>query len=398
MPMPMRWNIYYHCTVCQRAYRAEQITTNEPPERTAILQGHCEVCTTNISRTCMSCGISGENRPLYQACRVASHGDLRICAECGTVCVQCQHRFAPGHGMSISGSDSRPVFVCSDECAAAFQDRLERDNRGVTEALPDTTFTRLASNRKVGFEIEFLTPEGIYGNLKKLGVVKGDGSIEPTQSQQDDDFGGLEFASRPARGDALLDYIAAVCDEMNRIGAEVNRTCGLHVHIDMSSTRASTTKLRAAIEAWAVFEPLFLGMVAPSRRSNTYCKHVRGVDFDTLLYDRYRTLNVCAYNKFKTLEVRLHHSTTNKEQITGWILMLIHFFDAWESELAEGNRYTFSGEDRDRLIYFFKRIKLPKPLKRQAIQRIKYYNRTRSTAAVILTKQKKHIGRRQGNV
>jgi len=56
--------------------------------------------------------------------------------------------------------------------------------------------------------------------------------------------------------------------------------------------------------------------VPASRRGNQYC------DFGISIRDRYKAVNVCAFNKHSTIEIRLHSGTTDYTKIISWIRLL----------------------------------------------------------------------------
>jgi hypothetical protein len=83
-------------------------------------------------------------------------------------------------------------------------------------------------------------------------------------------MGGYELVSPPLSGRAGLDQLKKACAALAACGARVNRSCGLHVH------------------------------------------HYA---------DRYRSLNVAAFGRYGTVEVRQHQGTINFKKIAAWIAM-----------------------------------------------------------------------------
>jgi hypothetical protein len=102
---------------------------------------------------------------------------------------------------------------------------------------------------------------------------------------------------------------------------KVNRTCGLHVHFDQrGKSREEVLKLAKKLDKWLYALREF---VPESRRSSTegrrnFCKF--GVSLSG--NDRYRAVNMDAFFKYKTLEVRLHSGTTDYTKIISWIRLI----------------------------------------------------------------------------
>ena len=120
--------------------------------------------------------------------------------------------------------------------------------------------------------------------------------------------------------------LKGVVDKLGRANAEINTTCGMHIHLDqrgVSSTMASK-RARRLIKAL----PALAKIVAPSRLGNHYCQLNDPIKLGQTYrhsYNRYRAINfTSAYRKHKTLEVRIHGGTLDFWKIIGWV-DLCHF-------------------------------------------------------------------------
>lgn len=191
------------------------------------------------------------------------------------------------------------------------------------EKIHSGTFELNKSHRFVGFEIEGFSEDFTKDdNIEpSLGEVVDDFSIRP-------DYGEVfEFRSRPANGDSLLDYINTVGEFLSSINADTNSSCGLHVHLDVSGE--SVIRKRRIRRWWLAFQPLLYKFVAPSRRGNGYCRYVLDHDYRSWYNDRGQSLNIQAIDRHGTYEVRIHHGTTDSNEITQWVLLMLSFFDTF---------------------------------------------------------------------
>lgn len=115
------------------------------------------------------------------------------------------------------------------------------------------------------------------------------------------------------------------------IGAYVNNSCGLHVHIDCRN-RDHKIVYRNLVNSL----PVLSSMISPDRiqgeQGARYCKLNNSNDFDgqySFSDDRYWMVNPQSYNKYKTIEIRMHGGTTNPTKIVNWASLLV--------AIAEGN-------------------------------------------------------------
>lgn len=120
--------------------------------------------------------------------------------------------------------------------------------------------------------------------------------------------------------------LTAVLDWLYVVGAWTNKTCGLHVHLDMR-TRNAEECFKALKEA----QPLLYKLCAPSRRENTYCRPLPlHYNYNMILEsvcDRYFGINALSMEAHTTIEVRMHEGTLDPARILPWIGLLIHLVD-----------------------------------------------------------------------
>lgn len=213
-------------------------------------------------------------------------------------------------------------------------------------------YTDAKEKNYLGIEIEFYCKANetevvaafAEANLHNHVYVKGDGSISPPDSE-DSECIGSDCCDSCADGDCCgecnssgyqghevnilctqeerKDIIARVCAVLTKLGAEVNSSCGLHVHIDMRHRNANE-----CLDRLVRGQTLLYAMVPQSRRNNHYCKPTpkmcKNVDYGI---DRYHGINVDAYHKYYTLECRIHSGTVNATKITNWVDLLLQLTD-----------------------------------------------------------------------
>lgn len=175
--------------------------------------------------------------------------------------------------------------------------------------------------RHVGIEIEFtspMRPKDLGELLTREGFedtvcLKDDGSIDA------DDGYGHEIAFLTTEKMFSRD-IQKLCDVLNdKAEADVNSSCGLHVHLDMRNRDP-----KKAFANLAKVQDMLFAMQPRSRRRSTYCRFSPDTWEKTMREnDRYMAINPHSYERFKTIEVRLHAGTTNAKKITNWVELLL---------------------------------------------------------------------------
>jgi len=128
-----------------------------------------------------------------------------------------------------------------------------------------------------------------------------------------------------------------VCKALDTIGATVNRSCGLHVHIGASDFTGE--HFVNIFKNYQACEEVIDTFMAQSRRGNNsqWCDSLRTHDFSNcrnaedvriaLRYDRYHKVNAEAYASHRTIEFRQHQGTTNYKKIIMWVQFLKELVD-----------------------------------------------------------------------
>lgn len=204
-------------------------------------------------------------------------------------------------------------------------------------------------DKHVGIEIEFISPYQedelakrlLMSALSDYVTLKDDSSIDANNDEScecccrdchDEEPCGADLSDHRyghelcvlAKQSELGRVMRMVGAFLRKAKAEVNKTCGLHVHLDMRSR----DKEKAFTNLVYIQEVLYR-MCDPDRRNSSYCQPIETTDLNYAKdCGRYRSINASALHEHNTLEVRLHHGTVSVSDITCWVKMLCHTVDA----------------------------------------------------------------------
>lgn len=211
----------------------------------------------------------------------------------------------------------------------------------------------------VGVEIEFCSKADraelgsalFDAGLSEYVTLKGDGSVRPNSG---DNAHELCVVAPQAQ---VKDVLAKACSVLSQAKAYVNKTTGLHVHLDMRTRDAATcyNNLMAA-------QNVLYSMLPKSRKDNSYCKPSRGRSWDAARRKsgRYYGINPASYRRHGTIEVRMHSGTVDATKISQWVSILIGIADAPKLGVirSASTLITKSGLQRDTAAYIQDRIAL----------------------------------------
>lgn len=145
---------------------------------------------------------------------------------------------------------------------------------------------------------------------------------------------GLELVSPVLYGDEGLDELQIVMETLNSIGAQVDKTCGLHIHHDVADY--DVENFISLHNLYYNYQKGINSIVPRSRRTaarNTYCKGLPKSDLDYIqnatsirqvarwIGTRYVVLNSQSYVKYGTIEFRQHSGTVEFEKLEAWIVL-----------------------------------------------------------------------------
>ena len=187
------------------------------------------------------------------------------------------------------------------------------------------------TTKYLSYELEFFTPEqfkrgDIATKLMAAGVadyvtLKGDGSV---RGRKDTDQTHELVVCAPRH--MIESVTTKVTEVLNECQADVNDSCGFHVHLDMRGK--SKDEIDRIFSNLVSAQQTLFRMLPPSRKNGRssggthYCAPNRVKQLDKNLGSRYKAINACALRKYTTLEVRLHSGTVNYEKIMRFIEIL----------------------------------------------------------------------------
>lgn len=276
---------------------------------------YCEDCADDFFPRCESCceriaeGDCENNHMGEAFCSSCYHETYTSCEECG-----CE----------LHTDDAR-----YDDFGAYCEDCYVREGqcRGYSEGnfFPGSSYSEVGSRRRFGVELETSSCDGSAEGTSIFGC-KGDGSID-----------GMEFVSPPMEGDNGLREVRKLCEIANDNGWEVDKSCGYHLHVNVGDL---THEERASVAyAYLLTAELWNSFFPDSRRDSTYacglcwtrthCERYRDTGDAAYITDwtRYQWLNVSAYHRHGTFEVRLHTGTLNGRKVCNWIKAHTRFVD-----------------------------------------------------------------------
>lgn len=197
-----------------------------------------------------------------------------------------------------------------------------------------------ASEMTFGIEIECCLPMrarievgGYHRGVAVAGLPAGwnaqaDGSIAPPMG-----YYGVEIVSPVLQGSEGLRQVVAVCCWLKTLGALVNRSTGLHVHVGFPAV--CRPRLQHLVHTVSNFEEaIYASTGTHSRERGHYCRSVRrnfqgadlaGGQISGPTRDRYHVLNVSnLVSGYKpTVEFRAFAGTINARKIVAYVRMCL---------------------------------------------------------------------------
>ena len=139
----------------------------------------------------------------------------------------------------------------------------------------------------------------------------------------------IECVTPVLKGRNGLAALKNACKTLNAVGAMVNKSTGLHVHIGAKDL--TPAQYANVFFNYQMLESLIDSFMAESRRANNngYCMSLRGKYLRTcetreevyqaLGGSRYYKVNPCSWSRHQTIEFRQHQGSTDYEKISNWV-------------------------------------------------------------------------------
>lgn len=237
--------------------------------------------------------------------------------------------------------------------------------RNYSQPTIEPIVTNLMPNRKFGIEIEFgaqYSRDYFASAISEAGIpcrdedwnrsvrnhwkIIYDSSIHINNYEYQ-----IELISPPLIGVEGLDNVKQVLEVVADIGYAVNKTCGLHCHIDAHNL--SFDNVRNIAAAWVGNEWVIDSFIPPSRRRrNNYCQKVPAsfheIDYlstsisDVRSYcnpngERNYKMNLQSLNRNNTIEFRYHSGTCSFKKIKRHVQFLIGFVEYYKEHRFVGD-------------------------------------------------------------
>lgn len=202
-------------------------------------------------------------------------------------------------------------------------------------------------SRKFGVEIEFFGPESstLINNFRAAGLeIKTESYNHSTRPHwkfvTDSSISGVnakELVSPVLQGKNGLADFRKACRALRLSNAQVNTSCGVHVHLDANDY--TIENFRTLLKNQYLIENQIDKIMPKSRRANTnrFCQGFRSKTKTTffqkidnsftikelanLFVTRYFKLNLQSFQRHGTVEFRQHGASTNFLKIKNWILI-----------------------------------------------------------------------------
>lgn len=296
-------------------------------------RSYCSDCYNENFAKCEACGCE------VKADHVCSSSDgTSYCEDCYselfTSCEACSDEISRDDVIYV-----RDCAYCSG-CAPS-DDHAEWEYGSFR---PSAMFREIRSQRKFGVELETSAcPDHADLEGKTCFDCREDGSIS-----------GMEFTSPVLSSDAGLAAIRTFCTLAKEHEFETNRDCGFHAHFNVRDLSAG--QKRSVAYAYLKTYKVWSAFVSVARRDNSYCRPVGWgraslgtlVDEDTwrdfsIYTEQYVWMNLRAYSRHGTFEMRLHGATLDPIKICNWVKAHARFIDWAASKTFDEIDEIFNG-------------------------------------------------------
>lgn len=169
---------------------------------------------------------------------------------------------------------------------------------------------------------------------------------------------GLELVSPILYEDEGLEELEKVYEVLSDLGASVNRSCGTHVHFDVSDYTLSD--MVNFLNLYYKNQTLINYLVPLSRRDNQFCRSITtnkireinnafdngeliGInDISHIIGTRYTKVNLRSYIKYGTVEFRQLNGTLDFSKTEAWIVLMYQMLQYAQCNHIRAERATSS--------------------------------------------------------
>lgn len=303
-------NRFSHCNYCGRLTLRDSGRVYHHPDNPA--EEYCRSCWEANWFECTGCGGTYHRRDCHMGvdtplCLDCFDQDYVHCSHCGNAIVRGEHR----------GWEGDPYC---EHCYGRADTWKVQPWSGRA-----TSFGRVGSERRFGVELETETCDGwreLHGDTEW-------GCVYECSTP------GKEFVSPILQGDEGFAEVRDFCRIAERRDWTVDRSCGLHIHLDLSGD-SSDECLRIAY-AYRKTYPMWKKFVTSRRGSNSMCgsPQYSSADIRTCEHiedfaearDRFEFVNWRSFIRHGSFEVRLYDGTLNAREVCNWIALHARFMD-----------------------------------------------------------------------
>lgn len=181
-----------------------------------------------------------------------------------------------------------------------------------------------------------LLPHGV------MAAVEYDSSIVPEQRYQGIRWAQIEVKTAKLNGiDQWEQVVPPMLEILRYAGLRVNASTGHHIHLAFDEIHNDPRNVRSLWNLYHRFNDVSFGVVAPSRRNNSYChslpnesKILHGANSIRELkrhlgrYGRYQWVNFeHIFDDSPRIELRSHHGTLDPAKARAWLHLHLAMFD-----------------------------------------------------------------------
>ena len=328
-------------------------------------EDYCEDCYEERHYECESCC------DFYPIDDVYTNNGETYCDDCYheifTYCQSCDTTINRDYAM---WSETHEEYYCED-CYPGEGEDVDLDSYGNVDLHESKCFNRNKFSRAVGLELEAVHEDYEamdYSYYERNWEFRNNWRVVHDGSIDSGDGVGREFITRGGlSGDELYQSIDNITTDLKRIGWSVNRSCGMHIHIDARDLKWREIKYILAVSKLS--EQIIYKMLPDSRRNSRWCKripmtmgHIMDIcddqdfidtwyqAFDTYpSYEKYNDARYCGVNMHSriihgSIEFRHHSGTLDSKKIINWIEICQRIVEAGIklARLDRGNITTFN--------------------------------------------------------